>query len=330
MTNPTDLSVHPWGSFGSQPVAGFVNYDPQGAASGRMYMGLPINAQYLYGSFRTVDGSHYHAPIRHFHNDVSISLFLYTSETGKDFEYLRQSKEAHRGIVDTGEREGRWGNWRPEPDPRWEFTSDGKTARWVDRGFIDVTAEAVGQALQFAIPDADEPLVYTSQCFRNTGGTVLGKPVEGLWFHDYLHLAPGKGWSTAKYLLDLEVVWVAFATEFEDGTFHHGHLIHGHDNFSLAVIWRSDGEPIVRKGIEVEIDLASDGFQNSVVFHLGGDEVWEWEPFEGARMPRSPLAAGPHWREGVVKRRGETRRWKLADAWMETYRDHFPGAPGLR
>lgn len=316
-----------YGRFGFQPVAGFVHHDPAAAFSGRLVMGVPIQAQYLYGSFRAIDGRGYHAPIRHFHNDVAISLFLYVSQLGEDFTYLRESARAHRGIVDTGERDGMWGFWRAEEDPRCLFLADEASARWFERGIVDVTGEVRGDAMQFAIPDAESPLVYTSRCFKTEVGTVNGDRVAGYFFHDTQHMGFGQGWTSGAYFREQEGTWVAFVTEFADGNVHMGHLIWGLDNFALGLVQRSDGDPIVATGIGVEHELDDDGYATRVAFHLDDDEVWEWTTIGGARMPRSPLPGGPHWVEGVVRRRGDDRPWVHSDAWMETYNDRLQKAP---
>ncbi len=309
--------VRPYGQFGFQPVAGFVEHDPSAPWTGRTQMGVPIGAQYLYGSFRSHDGNRYYSMIRHFKDDVSISLSLYSCEQGGDFRYHRECSKAHRGIVSHGERDGMWGYWRDEPDPRALFLADQTTAHWLDRGFVDVNGKVHGSAMQWAIPDDVSPLVYTSRCFKVEGGKVLDDVVSGFFFHDTLHLGLGQGWTDTQYYLEVEENWVIFATEFEDGNVHVGNLFYGKDNFALAVIQRTDGPRVVASGIHAETEVDGDGYPTRIVYHVNDDEAWEWKAVGGARMPRTPLSKNPYWVEGVVTRLGETRKWVHAEAYME-------------
>jgi hypothetical protein len=309
--------VRPYGRYGFQPVAGFVEHDPKAPWVGRTQLGVPVGAQYLYGSFRSHDGKRYYSFLKHFKDDVAISFMLYHCDVGEDFQYHRGSAKTHRGVVSHGRRDDKWGCWRDEPDPRSLFLADMTSGRILERGVLDVTGKVQGKSMQWAIPDVESPLVYTSRCFKVEGGKVLDDTVSGFFFHDHQHLGIGQGWTDTQYFNRLEESWVVFATEFEDGNIHVGNLFYGKENFALAVIQRSDGPSIIASGIQAEAEVDEQGYHTRIVHHLGDDEVWEWHSIGGARMPFMPLSNYPCWVEGVVLRRGETRKWVHSEAWME-------------
>ncbi len=323
-----DSTVRDYWHYGHQPVLGFTKHDPKAAFTGRTLMGSPIQAQYLYGFFRSPDGKAYHAPIRHFHNDVAVSLFMYSTRglnQGEDFQYVRDSAKAHRGIVEVGAQDNMWGWWRPEANSRYFFLSDETSAIWHEHEMMDVKGEVRGNCMQFSITDERFPLVYTSRCFKVSEGDCMGDKVAGYYFHDTVHMGLGQGWTLGRYMRELEESWVAFVTEFEDGNVEMGHLITGRKNFSLAIIQGTDRPPLFATNIKAEIELDSRGFAEQVRYILDRDEVWIWENINGARLPRSPLPEGPSWIEGYVHRKGDDRPWIHSDAWMETYNHRIIG-----
>jgi hypothetical protein len=317
--------VRPYGAFGHQLIGSLVEYDPVGPFTGRQALGLPIGAQYLFGSFRSLDCTKYFAPVRHFHTDAALSLFVYSSNVGEDFTYERGSSKAHRGIIDMGQRDdGRWGWWRPEPEPRSFYLTDGATAHWYERGLIDITAEIREPMFQLAAPDSTTPLHYSSVALRVLeGSTIMGVEVGGYLFQEHGHLPFGRGWTGGAPFKELEGTWVAFVTEFADGNVHSGHLIVGRDNFSLAIIHRTDGPSYIASDIGVEYELDADGYAVRMRYEPAPGDVWEFSRVGGARLPKSPLPGGPCWVEGVLQQAGETRQWVHADAWMETYPDRL-------
>jgi hypothetical protein len=192
----------------------------------------------------------------------------------------------------------------------------------VEGAALDVTAEAVGPAAQFHAPDVECPLIYTSQLFRTTSATIKGEPVEGLFFFDALHLPDGVNWINSPYYAQLQAAWVAFATEFEDGTIHAGHLVHGLEGFNILLTHRTDGGSSVSRHFDTEVALDGDpAFPAEVTYTARDtDETWVWTALEHGRMPvREDLVPGHRWRQGVVRIAGETRRPVRTEALMETY-----------
>src|SRR5262249_51149485 len=158
------------------------------------------------------------------------------------------------------------------------------------------------------VPDAADPLVYTSRCMRGHG-TFLGREVEGWWDMDTVHLRDGQDWLVTPYYHDLQGLWVFFTTELDDGTIHHGTMFTGKEGFQGFAVERSDGEPVIAFKPAFDIELDDEEYPVRVAVDAGGGEVWEWKrlPSGSARMPTMNVKGGPRWIQGVVTRQGETR-----------------------
>ncbi len=315
------------GCFGFQPIAGFVKHDPGKVFGPYQQMGLNVNTHFLYGSMRSDDGKRYYAPIRHFNYGGTLSFQLYAAETGKDFSYVKDSYKAYRGIIQLGQfKDGRWGGWTAlsEPEPRFALLTDETICYWQEKNFLSLDGKVVGHCNQIAIPDTKFPFIYTNRGFKGKG-EVLGDKVTGYFFQDCMHLGINQDWFNTEYFTRIEGAWVVFVTEFEDGNIHMGNLLWGAENWSVAVIQRTDGDPIIATGIDIELKVDEDGYATHVAFKVTEEEVWEWFHLgdKNGRIPTMPLIGSPHWVEGVVMRHGETRKWTHSDAWMETIRDHL-------
>jgi hypothetical protein len=312
--------VRPYGSFGYQPVASFIEVEPSAPYTelGRSLLGGHICPQYLYGSFRSHDGKRYHAALRGWQHDYATHLLAYPSDVGKDFE---PPKFGYRGYITNGEKDGKWGYWQDVPNPRASFLADKEEGHWFEKDLIDVTGKSFGNAWQVAFPDREDPFVYTSRGYKVEDGVVMGDRVAGYFFSDTMHLGLGKGWMTSPYYEKIDQGWVVFVTEFEDGTIHSGNIMWGAENWRCAIIDRSDGDKMIVTNFEVEARFDEHNFCEHFAADLGDGEIWEWHAVEGARLPLKQVESfpGPFYREGVVLRKGETRKWVHSDAWVETF-----------
>jgi hypothetical protein len=312
--------VRPYGSFGYQPVASFIEIEPSAPYTdiGKTLLGGHICPQYVYGSFRSHDGKRYYCALRGYQHDVAVSLIVYGSDIGKDFEHPRFG---YRGYVTNGQKDGKWGIWQDAPNPKTSFLADKKESHWFEKDLIDVQGKSFGNAWQFGIPDKEDPFVYTSRGFKVEGGTVLGDTVSGYYFDDTMHLGLGKGWMTSPYYEKIDWGWVVFVTEFEDGNTHSGTILWGAENWRLAIIDRSDGDKLIATNIEVEPRFDDHNFCEYFAADIGNGEIWEWHAVPGARMQLRQVESfpGPYYREGVVLKRGETRKWVHSEAWVETF-----------
>ena len=305
------------GEFGYQLVGGHVEYDP--ATYFEPALGIPPSMQYVYGSFRNAAGTYYW-PIRGLYADRTRHLHLSEAKDGGDFTYAPEGETAYDGPVI---KQGGAAPGARSPDGRsLVIEASGRGLRFVEEGAIEVTAEAVGDASQFFAPDATCPLLYTSTVFRSTAATIKGEEVEGIFFFDALHLPAGVNWVTSPYYGRLQAAWVAFATEFADGTIHAGHLVHGLEGFNILLTQRTDGAPLVSRHFTTEVTLEGDPAFPARVRYTAedGDQTWVWTALDAARMPvREDLVPGHRWRQGVVTLESEARATLRTEALMETY-----------
>jgi hypothetical protein len=282
--------------------------------------GLTMNMEYFYGSVRSEAGD-YWWPIRGCYTDRARFLHLCESKTGGDFVYATDETNSYGGPIEHRHSDGRYEVATPDGEVLMAVTET--TMEWNDGADLHITGERVGPALQFYAVDADEPLLYTSRLFA-AKGSIKGIPVTGLVFHDSMHTKGGKQFMQGPVITKLETAWVAFATEFEDGEIHSGHLIHGTEDFNVMIIHRTDGPPLIAHDVVVEAEL--DGpFDSESAFpqritYTGGGETWVWEANDGGRCPiRHDLIEGHRWRQGWVHHIDESRRPKATEALMETY-----------
>jgi hypothetical protein len=156
-----------------------------------------------------------------------------------------------------------------------------------------------------------------------------------LVFHDSIHIAAGIDYIASPAIAKHEAAWVGFATEFEDGTVHSGHLVHGTENFNILVVHRTDGPPLIARDIECEVELDGEPLDEHTfptrVTYRGGGQTWIWEANEGGRCPIRPdLEKGHRWRQGWVYQEGETRTPVITEALMETYNRRLIGTGALK
>lgn len=325
--SPNQVSTS--GRYGFQPVGSLI--EPSARAHWDDAFGVKMDMQYFYGSVRSEAGD-YWWPIRGFYANQARYLHLPESKVGGDFIYVADETNSYGGPVQHRQVGDRCEVVTPEGAVL--MAVDDSRMEWNDGTELSISGEMIGPGLQFFAPDEDDPLLYNSRLFKVTG-TIKGIPVTGLVFHDSMHTKPGKHFMTGPVITRLETAWVAFATEFEDGEVHCGHLIHGTEGFNLMIIHRTDGPSLIARDIVVEAELDGDPMVDSTfptkVSYTGGGETWVWEALPGARCPvRKDLPAGHRWRQGWAHHVDEPRRPKTTEALMETYNGRLIETGALR
>ncbi|QLL09800.1 hypothetical protein [Mycobacterium vicinigordonae] len=321
--------LHTSGHYGFQAVGSFI--EPSASAHWNDVVGLKMDMQYFYGSVRSEAGD-YWWPIRGCYADSARFLHLCESKIGGDFTYATDETSSYGGPVEHVQRNGRYEV--VTPDGVTLMSVNDTSMEWNDGTELSITGELVGPGLQFFNPDEDDPLVYTSRLFK-AAGMIKGIPVTGLVFHDSMHAKPGRKFITGPVITKLEAAWVAFATEFEDGTIHSGHLVHGTEGFNLMIVHRSDEPPLIARDVVVEAELDGDADSHTAfpvkVSYTGGGETWVWEAADGGRCPvRTELPQGHRWRQGWAHHADETRRPRTTEALMETYNGRLLDTGALR
>ena len=217
--------------------------------------------------------------------DKARYLHLSESKIGEDFTYAKDHNNSYSGPVEHGEREGKWGVWTPDGTALM-LTWDDKM-EWHDGDEVSLSGDLVGKGLQFFSPDQDVPSSYSSRLFR-VRGSIKGTDVTGLVFHDSIHIGAGIDYIASPYIAKCEAAWVGFATEFDDGAVHSGHLVHGTDEFNIMIVHRTDGPPLIARDIDVEVELDGEPFDESVLPHAG-DLHRRWPDLDLGGQRRRPL-----------------------------------------
>lgn len=312
------------GSFGHATVLGTTSSYWAPGEYATPIMGCPVAGQHVWGALRT--GGRRALAIRHVMNESAVRLLAYDGGPGDDPRFVRHG--GYAGLCELGEVEGQWGMVQPGDPPRLRFTTSRDAGRWIEHGLLDVRLTPVAEALQFATPDAEEPLAYLARMFTVDGGGYRDEPVtDGFVFHEQVYLRSGQGWALSRHKKHLQGVWLVFATRYADGGLHWGQICVGRDGWRFAIVISSGGPPLlVRDPEPVELVCDERGYPLRASFDLGAGEIWDWRPPDagGGRIPLpGPPEATPRWAEGQVTRRGDERPVAFAHTWWESYPDRL-------
>jgi hypothetical protein len=307
------MTVYARGCFGFQPVIGLAEHHWPAGNYESEFMGLPAAGQHISGAF--VAGAQRLVPIRQLQNELAVRFLLFEGPDGGDLKLTDASGFA--GVADVEARDGRWGHFQPGRKPRFAFASDQDSVLWREPGKFEVIGQPAGHAIQIAIPDAEEPWGYRVRFWRVQSGLANDTQVSGFLTHEQVYVRPGAGWFTSRYMTDLEVFWIGFFTEFEDGSVLQGSICRGRQNFSFAAVQPSDGAASVSTDVSVDVDVDENGYPVAGEFALGDGSRWRYDGGSGGRM----LLPGdtPRWRDGVVTRAGETRAVTFGASWAEVF-----------
>lgn len=307
------MPVYERGSFGFQPVVGLAPHHWPAGNYESEFMGLPAAGQHISGAF--LAGTQRLVPIRQLQNELAVRFLLFGGSDAGDLELVDSA--GFSGVADVETRDGLWGHFQPGRKPRFAFASGESKALWREAGKFAVQGRPVGNAMQVAIPDAEEPFGYRARFWRVESGQAENTELVGFFTHEQVYLRPGSGWFTSRYMSDLEGFWISFFTEFEDGETLQGHICRGRQNFAFAAIQPSDGQPTVSTAVRAELDLDGRGFPEAGEFTVGDGVRWNYRGQDYGRL----LLPGdtPRWRDGVVTRAGETRAVVFAASWAEVF-----------
>ena len=326
MTRLRDAGVRPYGHHAYQPVFGFVEPHPGLGFDGQRIMGVTANAHFIFGGLRSLDGEKYFSFVRHYNNHGALGFTAFEADTDaqgedSDFRFDKRSTQAYQGAALADQRDGIWGVRDIfHGAPRFEVRASPSQVRWIERGLVDVTAEAVGHVVQICVPDAEWPLVYNTRSVR-ARGTFLGHEVAGWMQTDCAYLPDSKDWFSAPFITGLQGAWSDFVTEYDDGAFDHGVMFCGKERFNAFCVESSDRDPVVVLDPDIEWEFDDDKYPLRFSVDAGDGEVWDWHRLPGnrAKIPSTNIEDTPRWMQGRFSRRGETRTVKSADAWLESF-----------
>ncbi len=196
------------------------------------------------------------------------------------------------------------------------------TMEWSEGDVMSLTATLGGPGFQVYMPSRKESAVYASQLYR-AEGTILGRRVTGFALFDQSYMPSGIDWRESIIFEDLEHVWGAFATEYEDGSLEWGHLAFGRDEFAFAVVANDREALLATTEVTGGVDVEPDDWASRILFHAGGQD-WEWVADPDGRLGDfSASRRGYLAQTGWTRRVGEARKPVRWFAWQETFPDRI-------
>jgi hypothetical protein len=284
--------------------------------------GLTPTIFYVMSFFEAEDGSARWMPRRAYTPVGTRSLYLPEAGRDEDFAHAPEAKMAYTGPVQHAEETGRWTVSAPDGSSCLDTTPTFLT--WTESDVVAVAGTSVGPACRLRLEDPDYPMLYTTRPFR-MAGTVKGIPVRGASLLVTIHMPEGRDVLASPLLSWLQIAWIEFVNEYDDGSFENGLLVWGREGLAGLAVGRRDGAPIVESDVAVRIE--NDGgdpeFPCRIQFS-GGGETLVWEPLHrGGRWPaRHDMPDRYRFRQGVVRREGAPGV-VASYAFAETFQDRM-------
>lgn len=285
--------------------------------------GVPVSMHYVTGYLTSLDGSRTWMAMRSTMGGKARKLTLFELEEDGGFGDPPARDDAYGGPVESGCRDGVWGEWRPNGSALIETTET--TIGWHEDDLLDVRGRLLGEPPRMFVPHHEAPFGYSLRWFA-VEGTVGGVEVTGTACLDVVHLPHGVSLMVTPYLTVGQIAWTEFCTEYDDGTFDCGALLYGREGFCAMLILAGDGRVLTTT--EVSAQFASDGRDPefpATVRYSGGGEEWVVEAApDGGRWPlRTDLPDGHRIVRIVAKRVGDTRRVVRACGFVEGYMERM-------
>lgn len=282
--------------------------------------GLPLSITGTVGVIETVDGSQRWNFMRTFFPDKTRTFRPIGGPVGGDLDLTTDPDLAYAGPVISGQRDGRWGYWRPDGTPMLDL--DDKRAHLIEGDLIDLTAERVSAGWRIHARHPEHPLAYASWAHQ-VRGRFCGHEVTGVMSLDAVHMPADKGLYPSPYLDELEIAFGYFANELVDGTWETGTLLVGAQGYQALVVNHGDTPVVVTSttGGSVEFDGIGEEYPTRVTVEGDGETVtFEAEP--AGRWPLMAHVPGQHrLRVGTVHRAGCPVPVRRSYACLEAFRD---------
>jgi len=318
---------------GEFPLATFGVFDFRGEdfLADSSYFGLHLSETYLIAHLRSkADGRDLH---------ITRPIMLYTSGgfslsvTGKGGGIYQDSRSAgflrggtFRRELDPGGalRLSGWGAlWGGESDYKVEV-SVSEEFIWEDSGKLFLRGRRIGPGAVTYVPSRrgrQGTGVCHTGVFYEGEGTVLGEPVQGILIIEQIFTEPGEVLADSSIRRRFAGGWNGFATVFEDGSSHLGHIAYGAGPFRFANIMEN-ARHIACEIVSIHTETGADGLGQRAEYTLANGEKWEFittttlmDMLKHARSVGS--AAQLH--KGYLQRVGETRKrrnWYSIQEWV--------------
>lgn len=320
------------GSFATMPLFG--PFDPVVADSGFQtgYFGLQLDGTWPYGGVRTESGKQY-ALLR----KVTMETTNYLVILGSDGTAMRLDPRSgtdvmRGGFVKRSARdgynliEGSEGAGRPGFDVKLGYDD----FSWTEKGVLSFSGKRFAPGSHIYVPWREEEpngtpggCYYTSVCYL-AEGEIFGERAKGFFIVDQDYLVPGLEWNDDRNLIwsQLQLAWVVFATEWDDGTIEWGHISAGFDKFKFGSVYSNKSPVVVEtRNVSLSTDWGGpDGYAKRLKYDFdGGEQKWEFVTAADGKFSDLHYPQNWHGACGIVRRVGERRKPVRWFAWQETF-----------
>lgn len=316
----------PRGHFDWRTIVGAWDADPMSGSHFERYWDIHVDGTYPLCTMRNDNGTVYSCVRRIANGGDSTGFVLQTNEDGQDLRINPRSAEGYAGPVAQKLADGRHlltGGGEPPAERSFSLTVDGSTAKWREASLLDLDGRLIGPGLQWYTPWPQKGgALYAARIYR-ASGTVLDTPVEGFMGVDQYYFPPGYAYANDPFVQDVQLSYVVFGNEYEDGTIEVGHMFFGHGHWGAAMVNNEAGPIILTSCLESEITRRDErGYAAHIIYRVEGQE-WEFVADPTARMPDfgEGVAKNPG-QEGRFHRVGESRALTAWWAWTETVPSH--------
>lgn len=318
---------------GEFPLATFGIFDFHGEdfLSDSRYFGLHLSETYLIAHLRSkVDGRDIH---------ITRPIMLFTSggfslsATGEGGGVCQDPRSAgflrggtfHRELAGDGSLHlsGWSALWGGQSNLKVDVRV-GDEFLWDDSGQMSLRGRRIGPGAQTYVPSRRGRMgtgVCHTGVFFEGEGTVLGEPVSGIMIIEQIFTEPGEVLSDSSIRRRFAGGWNGFATVFEDGSCHHGHIAYGAGPFRFANI-TENGRHIASRIASIHTETDSEGLGKRVEYTLESGDKWEFITtttlMDMLRYARS-VGSEAQLHKGYFQRVGETRKrrnWYSIQEWV--------------
>ncbi len=157
----------------------------------------------------------------------------------------------------------------------WRLAESVSSYRWTEAdGRVDLTAERLGQACTFWVPEQDgfpHPVLSRSHLGKVTGD-IEGDPVEGIFMIDHIYSRPHLTFKETQFTTHLHNYWMNWLVEYEDGSLEGGFAWRGQPGTGFSAAHHYvDGISHARSDARLDIDRTESGTMKTLTLSLGDD-----------------------------------------------------------
>jgi len=322
----TAETVGKLGDFNNKNVFGYFEHTIEASYPTNQMFGMRIDALCPNATLQDEEGNLWNI-VRYHDHQSSIGLLLRTNADGaKLYDPHPDAARAYAGPL-TNRREadahiaesiplvpGRTAGI-PGRQPFY-YRRQVDQMEWREGELLSLTGVSVSPGISWYSPNSEGGWMFTSYISR-VEGTIMGRKCQGFSEYATLWTAPGVSWS--RTYQERGMVWLILCNEYEDGTRDLCHIGYNRGDCQFAFMGTEKGPRMVTRDVKLQIELDEGRYPKTLHYEIGG-EKWRWDGAAHGHMGH-PTAGIERGREGIMCRVGETRKVKLAYAWVNFFAD---------